>query len=171
MKRTFKYFAVTSGVTQPLVGTTLGAQVNGSNASQSMLVGDSSMFRVGDYVLIGTEIERVRITSIPDATHIIGILTSTQLTGVAVRLWASCSNIYVQTKDGNVGNVDIGNASVIDPTTGVGEFVELVGIAAGVQPVELREGNTTGINSQNIANYWATGTNTGDTYLPSFEVS
>lgn len=169
MLRSFKYFTVTSGTTQPLVGTTLSAAITGSASAQSVAVADSSMFLVGDYVLVGTVTERVKITAIADGTHITGVFPTSVATGANVRLYAPCTSVYVQTLDGNAGNIFIGNASTITPATGVGAICKLTKSTATNQPTEFSTGNVYGFNPENIANFWVTGDNTNDSYLPSFE--
>lgn len=182
MKRPTKSFTIASGGTpQPLVGTTLtaaagpaGTDPNGDPSNQIVAVADSSMFRAGDWIVIGTSAagdeERVLIsTDIDDSTHIEIKLAKNHLNGAFVRLSVLCQSVYVQTKAGNAGIIYIGTQGLVK-ATGVNVIAQLIAVAAtGVQPIEFSDPIRVSPDASDIGEYWVDGT-TGDGYLPTLTV-
>lgn len=180
-QRTFKYFSITAGGTpQPLLGTTTTAIVNPAPDSRSpnvnIPVADSSIAVQGDYVVVGTPAggitERRLVMKVPDATHItVEFLEHTFASGQIVRNGNTVNSVYVQTADGGVGAVFIGNSSTMVKATGVGVIAKLQNVPLGSQPSDWGQSDAAGgMNPITLADFWVDGT-TGDTYLPSFRLT
>ena len=181
-KRTFKKFQITAGGTpQPLVGTTTsaatgpgGTDPNGDLAIVSIPVTDSSMFKNGDWVVIGSvansDEECVIVQSVPDGTHIkVKGMTKTHVTASYVRLSVLCMSVYVQTTAGNAAVVYVGTQGLVKATY-ANVIAELIPVAAtGVQPIEFSDPFRVSQDGGDVGEYWVDGT-TGDGYLPSLTV-
>lgn len=175
MKRTFKYNVVaTPGTPQPMIGTNLAAAIVAGHMVVAQ-VPDSSMFVQQDYVELqtpaGANKERCRIQAIPDGTHITLLdVASNHAINEWVSLAGGTAEIGVQTKDGNVGNIYIGNSPVFNKGTGVGLLFELSHVAAGNQPPDYFETSNLPGNGEDMSNFWIDADNNTDKYLPMFGV-
>lgn len=169
--RTFKQFSIAAGGTpQPLIGTTLGAATVVSSTPVNVLVGDSSMFKSGDWAWFGTiagsDEERQLVISVPDGTHIkVQKLDVAHLNGAVVRLGNLANSFYVQCKKGNAGSIFVGTQGM-NKTGLVKVIAELLPFAAGVQPIDLGDTRSFGGNATSVGDLWVDGT-TGDGYSPS----
>jgi hypothetical protein len=91
-------------------------------------VGDSSEFTVGDVVQIGTRTDRLTITSIPDATTIIGTLdpvpgaTVDIEPGTSLCIQDCCENLQTQLDD-LIVDIASGCAIAVGPTVEIGGTV------------------------------------------------
>src|SRR6185437_3074586 len=121
MQRTFSLRTITAGGTpQPLIGTTISAPVGPftsgpSSPSISVPVVDSSIFLVGDRVIVqtvtATKAESCKVVSIPDGTHIaVDNLANARVSGDVVSLALPVNSVYVQCNPGNTGAIFIGTA-------------------------------------------------------------
>lgn len=179
MRRAYKYIAILqTNVTQPLVFTTLtNAVPGGTSGAQNYAVGDSSLFDEGDWVIIGSQQgqdeERVLINAIPDGTHIQvqqpagnGLFIAHNA-NVFVRPAIGVASLYVQAKDGNLGDLFIGTQGVL--TDGTKAIKKMTKVAAAVQPNDFSDSPSTdcGPNPQDLGEYWIAGTAT-DSYLASY---
>lgn len=175
MKRTAKYLVVaTPGTPQPMIGTNLAAAIP---AGQNVVaqVTDSTMFVGQDYVVLQTTLglnkERCRIIAIPDGTHItLQQVNQAHALNEWVSLAGGCAEIGIQTKDGNVGNIYIGNSPTFNKGTGVGMLFELSHVAAGNQPPDYFETSNGPMDAEDMSNYWIDADNNTDKYLPMFGV-
>lgn len=188
MGRTWKDFSITSGGTpQPLVGTTISANIIASPAFQSVQVADTSMFDglSGSEAFIDTFSNAEKILlKVVDGTHISAIFTKNHTSGAAISLSMYFTGLYVQTKAGNTGSIFIFNNTsqfVPQPSAGVQSLTmnktnhvlcraELQPVTVPTQPVEISSANNYGANPDNIAYWWVDGT-TGDVYLPSIDIT
>lgn len=180
-KRTFKQFSITSGGTpQPLVGTLTTSALIPNVLAQSIPVTDSSMFNISDiaYLDVGAKAEQVRVLSVPDSTHIKGIVTLAHATSATVALGIPFSALYVETIPGNSAAIVIfypdkqfSVAQVAPNKTGLIKAVsQLQPVSAGVPATYLSSANIFGSNPDNLAFYWVDG-QTGDLYLPSVDIT
>lgn len=178
----FKKFTVTAGGTpQPLIGSYItattavpGADFQGETLT-NLPVNDSSMFEPGDMVLVqtvtNTVIERVRVQSVPDTTHIkVRGLVNTRTggafgTGDFVSLAVVVNWFYVQCIPGNAGTLYLGTAGLVKATL-ANVIAQLLPFGAAVQPIDFSDARTWGPNASDISDIWVDG-NTGDGYLPS----
>ena len=178
-KRTWKSFSITAGGTpQPLVGTLTTAALIANTAPQNIPVSDSSMFRTSDhlYLDVGAKAERIRVLSVPDATHVNGVVTLVHATSAPVALFIPFCALYVQTLPGNTAALvffypdqQFSAARVAPNKTGlIKAFYQAEPVTAPTPPVELSSANNYGANPDNLAFYWIDG-NTGDGYLPSID--
>ena len=178
-RRSFKYTVIAAGGTpQPVFGTTLTAAV-GPVADQRvtygkptpLVVADSSLFRVGDWVIVDIppNEERIEVASVPDSTHITTQypLAKSHASGKYVRLSDSVNAVYIQPLDGNADHLWIGTLATMVKASGLGVFVKLIKAAAGVQPTDWTDPVGFPANAFTTGDYWIDGT-TNDSYLPSF---
>jgi hypothetical protein len=186
MVRSFKQFTITAGGTpQPLIGTKITNAVGpvaapnpgvvGPSGLLSILVGDSSMFRQGDWARLGKPSsgeERLFVQSIPDSTHVqvkvpdFGI-TGTYGAGAYLRLSNLINSTYIQTTQGNGGAIYVGTQDNLVKATQAFVISLLYPVTAPTQPTEYRDGRSGLQNADDIGQYWVDGT-TGDGYLPSY---
>lgn len=186
MVRAFKKFTIVAGGTpQPLIGTTTTAAVGpipkpkegivGPSGLYSIPVADSSMFRQGDWSIIGKPSsgeERLYVQSIPDSTHVqvkvpdFG-LTGIYLSGAYFRLSNLINSTYIQTTQGNTGAVYVGTRDNMVKATQAFVIALLYEVIAPSQPIEYRDGRSGLQNADDIGQYWVDGT-TADGYLPSY---
>jgi len=149
--RAFKYFTIgTTGTAQPLIGTTLTSAVvaavtvpstSPSDALSILPVADSSMFSVGDWVMLDSTgaagEERVQVFTVPDGTHIqVKGMKFNHANGAFVRLAVLVNDIYIQPADGNTVAMYVGNSSALT-TAGVFAIKKIVFVVAGTQPQDF----------------------------------
>jgi hypothetical protein len=179
MIRAFKYFTVAAGGTpQPLIGTTTTAAVPATTNTKDTFVipvTDGSMFRGGDWALIGqpsTGEERLFVQSVSGNNVTVlakNGLKNSYLSGVYFRLSVQINSTYVQTKDGNSGYFYIGTEDTMVKATFVFCIAKLTETAAGGQPVDFHDGRSGLANADDSGQWWVDGT-TGDGYAPSLGV-
>lgn len=182
MKRAFKKYTIVAGGTpQPLIGTTLGAATgpsgtdqNGDPSNVNVLVADSSMFRGGDWAVIGTtaggDEERVFVQKVPDATHItVKGMAKAHLNGAFVRLGIQAQSVYVQTIQGNAAAIYIGTQALVKATL-ANVLAVLYFFAAPTQPVDWTDPTRSTPDGTETSDFWVDGT-TGDGYLPSLTIN
>lgn len=169
--RAFKYFAITTaGTPVPLVGTTIaGAALVPGNEVVAQ-VADSSMFRGKDWAVLveanGTLSERVMLESVTDPTHVvIKSVANAHAVGAFLVLGGSASEVYIQTKDGNLGNIYIGNAINFNKATGANMLTKLTKVAAAAQPTEKTFETGGAVNGLDISNFWVDGDSNTDQFL------
>lgn len=163
-----KTIAVT-GTPQPLIGTTLSAAVAAPNGATSttLSVADSSIFEDSDWVVVdagASAVERVRIESIPDSTHIIVFqLQKAHANAAFVSLGRSATILYVQGIAANAAALFLGN-STENTSTLAGVMAVIATVASG-QANDIRI-ETPLQNGIDTSDYWIAGT-AADGYIPS----
>lgn len=186
MWRTFKDFSVTAGTVQPLVATvTAGAAVGpaggsdnqGNPVAVNIQVADSSICKVGDYVILGLATgvgaalqERQQVMKIPDATHLtLKNLERNWPIGTFVRLAIEVNRLYIQGVSAAVANdiLYIGTSDGLVKATGALVIKRLQLQAANVQQTEWDFWPSVGQNSIALGDYWIDCTTTGDKYSTS----
>lgn len=161
MKRTFKN-QMSIGATntpQPLVGTTLTALINAGAGAANVAVADSTLFAVNDLCIVGAgtaAAETVKITGIPDATHISVSTANAHANGAFVQLSLAISSLYVQREDGDAAALYIGSS--INMTATAYLISKLVGVAALTQPEEFSDNLILPDKKENLQEYWVYGT-------------
>jgi hypothetical protein len=166
--RTFKQYVIaTGGTPQPLIGTLLNGAVTASPVAQSVLVDDSSMFRVGDRAMIGRTTsgqELVDITAIANSTHITAIFTQAHADNSNVALLLECSAFFIQVSGDNSGNIYLGTDGLVK----TGDVHVILEIGGSI--TMFSSANIFGANPENVVDYWVDGT-TNDVYLPSVTIT
>lgn len=175
MIRAFKQFSIVAGGTpQPLVGTTLGAATLVSATPQSVLVADSSMFKQGDWAVIGTvavgDEERQLVTKVVDATHIkVNQLEKAHANGAYVRSGILINSVYVQRDVSSAGGLLYIGAQGIVKATFANVVATLFNSTTG-QPIDFGDSRGDSTDAGSAGDWFIDGT-TGDKYLPSFGVT
>lgn len=164
--RAFKPYSV--GTTaQPLIGTTATTAFKKSPNSQTIVVGDSSMFKNSDSINTmpaagGVASEIAVQIQVLTATTISGIFNKDHAAGEFIVLNYPCSNVQVQAVNANplTASLFLGGGYAPPTTAGVNAFYDLF--------LSLYYSGPPGFtNSDNTANYWVISASGTGYYLPS----
>src|SRR5271170_949219 len=186
MVRAFKQFTVgTGGTPQPLMRTTTSTAygpiayptgIVGAGALLAISVADNSMFKSGDWGVIGKPSsgqERLQVLSI-SSTTIVNVLipfpggiTGKYNSGSFFRLSNLCSYVYIQTTSGNTGGIYVVTQDNMVKATFAFVVELLENVTVGTQPIDYKDPLYGAINGQDTGTYWVDGT-TADGYLPSY---
>jgi hypothetical protein len=179
VRRTFKAFTVaTAGTPQPLIGTTISAAIAAGAHMIKVQVADSSMFVGEDWALLRTIAgvspdveERVFIAKVDDSTHVTFKDVATAFpSGSWLRLAGNYSSIFVQSIDGNTGNLYIGTSRDLVKASYTKVAAEISHVAAGSQPPSFSDQTSTTSDAEDMSQWWIDADNNTDKYLPSFGI-
>jgi hypothetical protein len=164
--RCFKPYSCTT-VAQPLIATTLTNQVVGNDLiSQTVVVGDSSMFVNSDTVLMvstgGTSTELAIQVQVVSPTSVSGIFKKNHAAGEYMVLSFPCQNIMVQGVNANplTASLFLGVSKALPTTAGANAFHDLFLTLFYQGPAGFAD-------CDNTANYWCVASSGSQYYLPS----
>jgi len=141
-------------------------------------VSDSSMFVAEDWANLKTLAgaspdveERVFIAKVDDSTHVTFKDVATAFpSGSWLRLGGGYSSVFVQSIDGNTGNLYVGTSRDMVKATFAKVAAEISHVAAGSQPPAFSDQTSTTSNAEDMAQWWIDADNNTDKYLPSFGI-